>query len=80
MTQTKQQFIDISLKKYGATIKGEVLAKELGYGSKRSLDRAVLAKKIPVRLYPLHVGKGRYAKTVDVAEYLWNQQQGGKNE
>lgn len=79
MSENKKQFIEEFIKQHGSTLRGDNLARALGYKTLGTFNRAVKAKKIPVRLYPLPVGKGRFAKTVDVAEYLWSKKQGGDN-
>lgn len=66
-------FIAERLAEFGSRMTGEELWKALGYKSRRTFERAARAGRLGVPLYPSIEGRGRYAKTVDVARYIWKE-------
>lgn len=76
----EETFVAKQLARYGRRMAGEPLWRALGFGTERSFHRAAQAKRLPVQLYPVPFGKGRYALTTEVAKYLWQQKQKGGDE
>jgi hypothetical protein len=73
----EKAFVAKQVARYGSRLSGEPLWRVLGFGTERSFQRAAQAKRLPVQLYPVPVGKGRYALTTEVAKFLWKQKQKG---
>lgn len=67
------QFVQLWLERHGARLSGERLWRALGFGSQRAFHRAIQAGWKEVGLSPLASGKGRWAKTEDVAKYVWKK-------
>lgn len=66
-------FIAERLAEFGSRMTGEQLWKALGYKSRRTFERAARAGRLGVPLYASIERRGRYAKTVDVARYVWKE-------
>lgn len=67
------QFVQMWLDRHGGRLSGERLWRALGFGSQRAFHRAVQAGWQGVPLSVLITGKGRSAKTEDVARYVWKE-------
>lgn len=61
---------------FGPRLTGEPLWRALGFGSRRAFERAAEAGQLTVALYPLPAGRGRYARTDEVARTVWREIQG----
>lgn len=60
----------------GPRLHGTALYQALGYGSRQGFERAVKAGKLAdVPLFPMMSGRGKYARTEDVALRLWRRVQ-----
>lgn len=57
----------------GPRMTGERLWTALGFKSRRSYERAVQLGRLGIRLYPFIQGRGQFARTDEVARYLWNE-------
>lgn len=68
-----EEFVRQWLTRHGAWLSGDVLWRALGFGSRRSFQRAAARGQIGVKLYPSHPGPGRRARTKEVAEWLWQE-------
>ena len=66
-------FIADWVREFGPRMSGERLWKALGFGSRRGFERAAKECRLGVPLYPLTEGRGRFAKTVDVARQVWKE-------
>lgn len=66
-------FIADWLAEFGPQMAGERLWTALGFNSRRSYERAIQQGKLGVRLYPLNHGKGRFARTDEVARHVWRE-------
>lgn len=61
------------LREFGPRMVGERLWKALGFKSRRSYERAVKQGRLGIRLYPFTQGRGRYARTDEVARHVWKE-------
>lgn len=66
-------FIADWVAEFGPRMSGERLWKALGFKSRRSFERAAQEGRLMVRLYPFTEGRGRFAKTVEVARQVWSE-------
>lgn len=75
MTQSRQEtaFVCHWLAEVGPRLEGERLWRALGFGSRRSFERAAQRGTLGVKLYPQLSGRGRFARTEEVARYLWRE-------
>ena len=61
---------------HGLYMHGDRLYRSLGFGSRRSFERAVKGGELSnVPLFTLATGRGKFARTGDVARYLWRRVQ-----
>jgi hypothetical protein len=73
-TRTQEDvFVADWVKEFGHRMSGERLWKALGYRSRRSFERAARDGRLMVPLFPFTEGRGRYAKTIDVARQAWKE-------
>ncbi|HEV2174060.1 MAG TPA: hypothetical protein VGR71_10850 [Nitrospira sp.] len=61
------------LREFGPRMVGERLWKALGFKSRRSYERAVQLGRLEIRLYPFTQGRGRFARTDEVARHVWKE-------
>jgi hypothetical protein len=57
-------------KRHGHILKGSALWQSLGYGSRSTFQRALVARSVGVKTFPIPGRRGQYALTRDVARYL----------
>ena len=67
------QFVQMWVDRHGPRLSGERLWRGLGFGSQRGFHRAVQTGWKKVALSTLSEGKGRWAKTEDVARFVWKE-------
>ena len=72
-TSQEAAFVADWLVEFGPQMAGERLWTALGFKSRRSYERAIQQGKLGVRLYPLNHGKGRFARTDEVARHVWHE-------
>lgn len=58
------------IREEGAILGGDALRRVLGYRSLDALRKAIQRGTIPVKVFPLHGRRGRFALTRDVAVWL----------
>lgn len=68
----KKQFEAELLDRYGELIGGALLSKVLGYASLDAMKRAIERKTLEIPTFFIKGRRGRYALTVDVANWLLN--------
>jgi hypothetical protein len=69
----RDAFVADWLREFGPRMSGERLWKALGFKSRRPFERAAREGRLIVTLYPFSEGRGRYAKTIDVARQVWSE-------
>lgn len=57
----------------GATVGGGELTKALGYPSQEAFRKAFQRDRLPVVTFEIKGRRGRFAATLDIADWLWAQ-------
>lgn len=70
--QTDMRVATYLLEQFGPLMCGRSLWAALGYTSAQAFRRAVRAGSVPIKTFTLEHRRGRYARTLDVADWLAN--------
>lgn len=70
--QTDRRVASYLLEQHGPLMCGRSLWAALGYTSAQAFRRAVRAGSVPIKTFTLEHRRGRYAKTLDVVDWLAN--------
>ena len=73
LKEARETLVASWVAQHGMRLSGEALWRALGFGSRRTFDRAAREGRLPVQIYPLPIGRGRFARTEDVADWIWKQ-------
>ena len=73
IARLEAQFVQLWLERHGARLSGERLWRALGFGSQRAFHRALQDGWNGVALTELPTRRGRWARTEEVAKYVWKE-------
>lgn len=57
----------------GAVVGGGDLSRALGYRTQAAFRQALARDRLPVRVFEIEGRRGRFARTGDIARWLWGQ-------
>jgi len=57
----------------GVVVGGAALSRALGYPSQGAFRQAFARNRLPVQVFEIEGRRGRFAKTSDIARWLWTQ-------
>lgn len=64
------------IERHGELMGARVLSEAIGYPSLAAMNMAIKRGKLNIKTFEIEGRKGRYALTVDVANWLWNLKSG----
>lgn len=66
--------LEVSLTRaLGAVVGGGALSRALGYRTQAAFRQALSRDRVPVRVFEIEGRRGRFARTGDIARWLWSQ-------
>lgn len=70
LTVTAPEFAQILTKQYGPLLHGKALLEVLGYPNTVTLRKAIVGKRIDLKIFPVPGRRGPFVLTIDAAQWL----------